>query len=102
MTDVDIDSLAGTEFQRDVWRALLQIPRGQVRTYSWVARASGHPDAVRAVASAIARNPLPPIIPCHRVVRSNGDIGGYSPAGGVAEKRRLLEMERSELCLGDK
>ena len=93
MQKIDIDALPGTDFQHDVWRALIQIPRGETRTYTQVAQMAGHPTAVRAVANAIGKNPLPPIIPCHRVVRSDGGLGGYSAPGGVAEKRRLLEAE---------
>lgn len=91
---IDIDALPGTSFQRDVWRALIQIPRGETRTYADVAKMAGHPNAVRAVANAIGKNPLPPIIPCHRVVRSDGRLGGYSAPGGIAEKRRLLASEQ--------
>lgn len=91
---IDIDTLPGTKFQHDVWRALLQIPRGQTRTYADVAKMSGHPNAVRAVANAIGKNPMPPIIPCHRVIRSDGTIGGYSAPGGIAEKQRLLACEQ--------
>ena len=90
---VNIDTMPGTAFQKDVWRALTQIPRGQVRTYQELARMSGHPNAVRAVANAVGKNPMPPIIPCHRVVRSDGKIGGYSAPGGVAHKRALLHAE---------
>lgn len=93
MTDIDIDSLPGTKFQRDVWRALVRIPRGRVVTYSELATMSGHPNAVRAVANAVGKNPMPPIIPCHRVVRKDGKIGGYSAPGGVAKKRALLRAE---------
>ena len=90
---IDIDGLPGTKFQHDVWRALTHIPRGKVCTYSELARMSGHPNAVRAVANAVGKNPLPPIIPCHRVVRTDGTIGGYSAPGGIARKRELLAAE---------
>lgn len=95
ITDADINKLPGTPFQKDVWRALLKIPYGETRTYTQVAQISGHPTAIRAVANAIGKNPLPPIIPCHRVIRSDGKIGGYSAKGGVKEKQRLLEQEKS-------
>ena len=95
ITDIDIDKLPGTAFQHDVWRALLKIPYGETRTYAQVAKIAGHPNAVRAVANAIGKNPLPPIIPCHRVIRSNGNIGGYSAKGGIKEKIRLLKKEQS-------
>lgn len=93
MMSVDIDSLPGTDFQRDVWRALTRVPCGCVVTYSELAKMSGHPNAVRAVANAVGKNPMPPIIPCHRVVRKGGEIGGYSAPGGVARKRALLQAE---------
>lgn len=83
--------LAGTPFQVEVWRALLQIPYGQTRTYADVARAIGRPRAVRAVASAVAANPLSLFVPCHRVVRSDATLGGY--AGTPAVKSRLLTLE---------
>lgn len=94
---IDIDTLAGTQFQRDVWRALTQIPAGETRTYTELAQMAGHPNAVRAVANAVGANPMPPIIPCHRVVRSDGKIGGYSAPGGIARKRELLAAEGIEI-----
>ncbi len=94
---VNIDSLPGTDFQRDVWRALTQIPRGSVRTYKQVAIMSGHPNSVRAVANAIGKNPCAPDIPCHRVIRSDGTIGGYSGVGGLDTKRKLLALEGIEI-----
>jgi AraC family transcriptional regulator of adaptative response/methylated-DNA-[protein]-cysteine methyltransferase len=81
----------GTVFQARVWAALREIPRGEQRTYAEVARRIGRPKAVRAVASAIAANPLAVVVPCHRVLRSDGGLGGYR--WGVARKRRLLERE---------
>lgn len=85
-------SLVGP-FQRKVLEQLRQIPRGQVRTYREVAQAIGQPGATRAVGSACARNPVPLIVPCHRVVRADGGLGGYSLRGGTALKRRLLSQE---------
>lgn len=82
---------AGTKFQRKVWRALQRIPYGETRSYAWVAAAIGHPKALRAVGRACGANPLPLIIPCHRVVAANGALGGFS--GGLAWKRRLLALE---------
>ena len=81
----------GTPFQRTVWHALRQIPYGQTRTYAQIAQAVGRPKAVRAVGSANNRNPLPFIVPCHRVVGANGNLVGY--AYGVEMKRALLLME---------
>ncbi len=89
-------SLVGP-FERRVLEELRRIPRGQVRTYREVARALGFPGAARAVGQACARNPLPLIIPCHRVVRSDGRLGGYSLRGGVPLKRRLLLREGVDL-----
>ncbi len=80
-------------FEREVLAALRRIPAGQVRTYQQVALALGEPGAARAVGTACARNPLPLLIPCHRVVRSDGGLGGYSLRGGVELKRRLLRDE---------
>ena len=70
--------LVGTEFQMKVWAYLRKIPRGSVKTYSQVATAIGNPLAVRAVANAIGKNPYAPKIPCHRVIKSDGSLGGYS------------------------
>jgi methylated-DNA-[protein]-cysteine S-methyltransferase len=80
-------------FEREVLAALRRIPAGHVRTYREIAQALGEPGAARAVGAACARNPLPLLIPCHRVVRSDGGLGGYSLRGGVGLKRRLLEAE---------
>ena len=85
--------LIGTEFQLKVWAYLRKIPRGSVKTYAQVAKAIGKPLAVRAVANAIGKNPYPPKIPCHRVIRSDGLLGGYSGKGGVKTKRFLLKKE---------
>lgn len=93
MKNIDIDSLPGTDFQRDVWRALMNIPHGCTVTYGQLAQMCGHPRAVRAVANAVGKNPCPPIIPCHRVVRADGTLGGYSGPGGRKAKRALLIAE---------
>ena len=85
--------LVGTEFQLKVWTYLRKIPRGRVKTYSQVAKAIRRPLAVRAVANAIGKNPYAPKIPCHRVIRSDGSLGGYSGKGGVKTKRFLLQKE---------
>ena len=83
----------GTVFQIKVWNQLRKIPYGEVRTYKQIAESIGHPKSSRAVANACAKNPSPPIIPCHRVIRSNGSLGGYSGVGGVDTKRKLLNQE---------
>ena len=85
--------LVGTEFQLKVWTYLRKIPRGRVKTYSQVAKAIGKPLAARAVANAIGKNPYAPKIPCHRVIRSDGSLGGYSGKGGIKTKRFLLKKE---------
>ena len=85
--------LKGTKFQLKVWAHLRKIPRGSLKTYLQVAKAIGKPRAVRAVANAIGKNPYPPKIPCHRVIRSDGSLGGYSGKGGLKTKRFLLKKE---------
>ena len=89
----DIDSSNGTKFQKKVWLELSKIPKGETRTYKEIAIAIGRPLAVRAVANACGKNPHPIKIPCHRVIRSDGKLGGYSGPGGSATKRRLLIEE---------
>jgi len=79
-------------FTRAVLRVTAQIPYGKVRSYQWIAERLGKPKASRAVGNALARNPIPIIIPCHRVVRSDGTLGGY--ALGLSWKRRLLDLEK--------
>jgi O-6-methylguanine DNA methyltransferase len=83
----------GTPFQQAVWHALLQIPRGRVTSYGEIARYLGRPGAVRAVGTAVGKNPFAPDVPCHRVVPADGRIGHYSGGEGVATKIRLLEAE---------
>ena len=85
--------LKGTEFQKKVWQQLLKIPYGETRTYKQVAEAIGRPFSARAVANACAKNPYAPTVPCHRVVRSDGNLGGYSAKGGIKKKAELLRME---------
>ena len=85
--------LIGTKFQLKVWSYLRKIPRGSLKTYAQVAKAIGKPRAVRAVANAIGKNPYAPKIPCHRVIRSDGSLGGYSGKGGLKTKRFLLKKE---------
>jgi len=84
---------SGTVFQKKVWLELSKIPKGETRTYKEIAIAIGRPLAVRAVANACGKNPHPIKIPCHRVIRSDGKLGGYSAPGGTAAKRRLLKEE---------
>jgi methylated-DNA-[protein]-cysteine S-methyltransferase len=93
MQKIDVEKLKGTPFQKKVWQAILRIPKGKTITYQELARQVGKPKAVRAVANAVGANPLTIIIPCHRVVRSDGSLGGYSGAGGTKTKRALLSQE---------
>ena len=88
--DLPID-VAGTAFQEAVWRELRKIPAGETRSYAQIAAAIGKPGAVRAVGTANGSNPVAVLVPCHRVIRSDGTLGGY--AGGLERKRRLLEAE---------
>jgi O-6-methylguanine DNA methyltransferase len=88
--DFSLD-LRGTPFQVRCWRALLEIPYGETRTYADIARAVGRPQAFRAVGMANNRNPIAIVVPCHRVIASDGSLCGYG--GGLDLKRRLLELE---------
>ncbi|MDD5596744.1 MAG: methylated-DNA--[protein]-cysteine S-methyltransferase [Victivallaceae bacterium] len=85
--------LQGTDFQKKVWKALLDIPCGQTRSYGDIARVIGNPGASRAVGTANSKNPVPLIVPCHRVINADGRIGGFS--SGPALKEKLLKHERS-------
>ena len=85
--------LKGTKFQIKVWKYLKNIPKGKVRTYKQVAIAINSPRSARAVANACAKNPYSPKIPCHRVIRTDGGLGGYSGPGGIKTKKKLLKLE---------
>lgn len=89
--EMDLD-LRGTPFQKRVWQALLRVPWGTTCSYTDLARQSGKPRAVRAVANACGRNPVAIVVPCHRIVRSDGSLGGYG--GGLDVKRKLLRLEQ--------
>jgi O-6-methylguanine DNA methyltransferase len=80
-------------FYRKVWKACAEIPKGQVRTYGWIAKRIGKPGAARAVGQALGKNPFAPTVPCHRVVGADGKMTGYSGKGGVAAKRKMLRKE---------
>ena len=95
--DEPLDSTIGTEFQQRVWAITRDIPRGQTRTYGQIARQAGSPGAARAVGQSMARNPWPIVVPCHRVLGSDGSLTGFG--GGVDMKRRMLEMEGARLEL---
>jgi O-6-methylguanine DNA methyltransferase len=89
---IALDLRGATPFEEAVWRKALEIPHGEVRPYGWIAAEIGRPKAVRAVGSALGRNPVPLVVPCHRVVRGDGTIGQYS-MGGPEVKRRVLTTE---------
>ncbi|MCA9245350.1 MAG: methylated-DNA--[protein]-cysteine S-methyltransferase [Phycisphaerales bacterium] len=90
---VRLDPDSGSDLQRDIWQACRQVGYGKTASYGDLAERVGRPGAARAVGTAMARNPFPLIVPCHRIVRSDGGLGGYSGPSGVARKKRLLEME---------
>ena len=94
VTFPDLLDLSGaTTFQRQVWQITRLISYGETRSYAWVAEQIGQPGAVRAVGQALGKNPRPIIIPCHRVIASNGKLGGFG--GGMEMKRQLLSLEAS-------
>jgi len=94
MTHSPIDLSKYTPFQRKVWEVVQTIPYGETRSYKWVAERIGNPRAVRAVGQALKRNPLPGIVPCHRVICSDGSLGGFSQ--GLKMKRELLRSEEKK------
>lgn len=87
-----LDLSGATDFQRKVWETARRIPYGETRSYSWIAEQIGKPESARAVGQALGRNPLPIIVPCHRVLTKDGGLGGYS--GGIKMKIYLLNLER--------
>ena len=93
--DKIFSNLEGTTFQKKVWQELLKIPKGQTRSYKEIAISIGYPKAARAVANACGKNPYPIKIPCHRAIRSDGSIGGYSGIGGSTTKLKLLIEEKN-------
>jgi methylated-DNA-[protein]-cysteine S-methyltransferase len=93
LRDVPLDGAGIDELRRAVYAATREIPPGTTRSYGEVARAIGRPDAAREVGGALARNPYPIIVPCHRVVAANGALTGFSAPGGLETKRRMLELE---------
>lgn len=84
-----------TPFRQAVWRACMSIPSGQTRSYKWLAGKIGKPGAARAVGSALGKNPFAPVVPCHRVIRSDGTPGGFSAPGGPKAKLELLKKEKA-------
>lgn len=93
LRDVPLDERDIDDFRRAVYSATRQIPAGATQSYGEIARAIGQPDGARDVGAALARNPFPIIVPCHRVVAANGALTGFSAPGGLATKRRMLELE---------
>lgn len=93
--EISIQVDTGTPFQKKVWGIIQQIPYGKVQSYQWIAEQIGKPKAVRAVGNAVGRNPVSIFIPCHRVIRSNGALGGYG--GGLERKRQLLAIEGHDI-----
>jgi methylated-DNA-[protein]-cysteine S-methyltransferase len=95
--DLSVDLAGLTPFQQRVLQAVARVPRGKVATYAEIARRIDRPKAARAVGQALRRNPIPIVIPCHRVLASNGGLGGYTGRGGVRTKKQLLSLEGVEL-----
>lgn len=93
-----------SDFEKAVYKAILNIPKGEVRSYKWVAEAIGRPRSCRAVGNALNKNPYSPVVPCHRVISSDGSIGGF--ALGLKAKKRLLKKEgvdwRQKRCYNNK
>ena len=92
-----VDLAAGTSFQQRVWGMIGRIPRGQVRTYRWIGVEIGRPEAARAIGGAVGANPVPLLIPCHRVVGSDGSLVGFSAEGGIGLKMKMLDLEKVRL-----
>jgi methylated-DNA-[protein]-cysteine S-methyltransferase len=90
---VNFQKLTGTAFQKKVWKEIAKISKGKTISYKELAKRIGKPKAVRAVANAVGANPIPISIPCHRIIRSDGSLGGYSGKGGTKTKRALLKKE---------
>ena len=93
--EISVQLAYGTEFQQQVWKTIQEIPHGEVRSYQWVAAQIGRPKSARSIGNAVGANPVSILIPCHRVIRSNGALGGYG--GGLERKRQLLILEGQDL-----
>ena len=89
--EISVQLAYTTDLQQQVWNVVRQIPYGEVRTYQWIADQIGRPKSARSIGNAVGANPVSILIPCHRVIRSNGGLGGYG--GGVERKRQLLALE---------
>jgi len=92
-----VDLSGGTPFQQRVWSVVRRIPYGQVRTYRWIGMEMGQPEAARAIGAAVGANPVPLLVPCHRVVAADGSLCGFSAEGGIDLKAKMLELERVRL-----
>ena len=92
-----MNKISPTKFQLKVWKYIKKIPKGKVKTYKEVAIAIKRPKSARAVANACGKNPYAPKIPCHRVIRSDGALGGYSGRGGIRQKLKLLRSEQAAI-----
>jgi O-6-methylguanine DNA methyltransferase len=95
---LQLDLAGSTSFSRRVWRAAARVPYGEVRSYAWIAERIRRPNSARAVGQALGRNPVPIVIPCHRVIGSQGSLGGFG--AGLGLKRRLLAIESGQSTLG--
>ncbi|MCX6012282.1 MAG: methylated-DNA--[protein]-cysteine S-methyltransferase, partial [Chloroflexi bacterium] len=93
--DFQTDLPDATDFQKAVWQLTRFIPYGETRSYLWIAESAGFPGAARAVGNCMARNPLPLVVPCHRVIKSNGSLGGFR--GGLPMKKYLLNIEKTAM-----
>jgi len=91
--NLSINVAGTTEFSKKVWRATQSIPWGEVKTYKWLSLCIKRPRSFRAIGNALGKNPFPVVVPCHRVVRSDGGLGGFSAPAGIHLKRKMLEME---------
>ena len=100
--DHPLDLQEASEFEWKVYRALQKVDYGQVRTYGWLAEEAGSPAGARAVGAALSKNPVPLIVPCHRIVRSDGSLGGFSAAGGTKLKQWMLKLEAKRNFTADK
>jgi methylated-DNA-[protein]-cysteine S-methyltransferase len=91
--NIPLDLGRGSDFDREVWKAILKIPYGKTKSYGWAAEKTGRPKGARAVGGALGRNPVPIIVPCHRIIKSDGSIGGFG--AGIKWKNLLLDLENS-------
>jgi methylated-DNA-[protein]-cysteine S-methyltransferase len=97
LDEFPVDLSSGTSFQQRIWSVIGRIPYGQVRTYRWIGMETGRPEAARAIGAAVGANPIPLLIPCHRVVGSDGSLVGFSATGGLGLKLKMLNLEKVRL-----